>query len=265
MMLVEDRHNEIIELLERHTMLGIQELCDTLHVSAATMRRDLTRMQELGLIKRMHGGAILTKPDDDSSAIIQSTETDKMLKYKQAIAEKAITMIKPGDTIFIDAGSTTELLATRFVDVQPISIITNSITIAHHMYTIRNGSSIFVCGGTLSEVSPEASIVGPLAEQMISQFRSNICFIGTSAIDIKQGLTDQHLLLARIKEKMITHSSKVVLVTDHSKFGKVKQAFICPLTQIDCIITDDQAPAEEVQQLRNMGIEVILARVALEE
>ncbi|TVY07333.1 DeoR/GlpR family DNA-binding transcription regulator [Paenibacillus cremeus] len=261
---MEERHSEIISLLQQQTMLGIQELCDLLHVSPATVRRDLTKMEDLGLIKRMHGGAILHH-SVDAGKPEPVRGGDPYLLQKLAIVEAACGMVQPGDTIFIDAGSTTELLAERLTSIQPISIITNSIKIAYQMFAARGGgSSVFVCGGTFSESDPQASIVGPLAEQMISQFRANICFVGTSAIDCKHGVTDPNLLIARMKEKMISHSSKVVLIVDHSKFGKVKQAFVCPLEHIHCVITDDLTTEEDVKHLRSLGVEVKVVNVGVE-
>jgi DeoR/GlpR family transcriptional regulator of sugar metabolism len=253
---VEERHKRIISLLEEHAVLNIHELCSMLEVSPATMRRDLTKMEELGIIKRMHGGAVLQNPSTAMARSEQPPSEDPNEMQKRLIAEAAFAMVQPGDTIFIDAGSTTEQMTHQLSTLSDISIVTNSIEIAYKLYKHRDRISTYVCGGTMSGTNPHASIVGPLAEQMISQFKANICFIGTQGIDLQHGITEPHLAIARIKEKMISNSFKVVLVADSSKIFTVKQAFVCPLERIDHFITDDRASAADIQAIRSLGIEV---------
>lgn len=258
---MEERHLEIVSLLGAHGLLNVHELCARVHVSPATMRRDLSKLEELGVIKRVHGGAVLRQSAASgdvgmAGAAGTAVPEDPYRRHKTAIAEAAFAMVKPGDTIFIDAGSTTEKMAPLLSTLSDISIVTNSIEIAYRLYAHRDRISTFVCGGTMSGINPHASIVGPLAEQMISQFKANICFVGTSGIDTQHGFTEPHLAIARIKEKMISNSSKVVLITDHSKFGKVKQAFVCPLERIDRLITDWEAPEKDLDFVRSIGVEV---------
>jgi len=93
---------------------------------------------------------------------------------------------------------------------------------------------------------------------MISQFRANIFFMGTSEIDLKYGITDPYVLSASIKYKMIENSSKVILVTDHTKFGRINKAFVCPLEKISHIITDTDAPSHDIKYLQQHGISVDL-------
>jgi DeoR/GlpR family transcriptional regulator of sugar metabolism len=252
------RHELMIELLQVHHMLTIPELSEKLHVSQATVRRDLELLESSGRIKRVPGGALSLQGLYASGDDQLSSERDPYLPYKQAIADAAVALVKPGDTIFIDSGSTNNEIAKRLAALSDISVVTNSVEIAH-FFIRRKDIATFICGGTMGEVEPYSSIVGPLAEKMILQFRANIAFIGTSGVHEKQGLTCSYLSVARIKQAMIENSAHTVLVTDHSKFGKVCKAFFCPLNEIDRIITDQQVSLRDLECLKENGVDVIQA------
>lgn len=250
----EKRQLLIIEQLRNHPFMKIEELCHTLHASPATIRRDLTDLEESKSIIRINGGAIINK--DQPSIPKETIQKVEFLDEKNRIAEEAISHVRAGDTIFMDTGSTNLIIADKLTKLSNITIITNSVSIAYKFIN-RKDLSVIICGGTLGEADPD-SILGPVAEKMISMFRANLCFLGTSGLHVKQGITDRYLGSARIKEKMIEHSTKVCLVTDHSKFGIVNTAFVCPMDNIHHIITDDMAPIEEVNYLISTGITVTL-------
>ncbi|SFJ80443.1 transcriptional regulator, DeoR family [Paenibacillus sp. UNC496MF] len=253
------RHLEIIDILKQKPYMTIEDLCRALDVSPATMRRDLTQLEESGDILRINGGAMIkpqagggTQPDGRGKA-------DPYEDEKLRIAQAAASLVKEGDTVFVDAGSTNQHIADRLAGKTNVTIITNSLEIAYRLNPVKEKQnlSVIICGGALGEANPD-SIVGPVAEKMISMFRANLAFIGTSAIDIRQGITDAYLASARIKENMIENANKVYLVTDRSKFGVINTAFVCPIEQIDHVITDLEAPAEDIRYLQNRGIAVTL-------
>jgi len=257
-MAVQERHSKLIRLLDEHQMLTIAEIAERLNISAVTVRRDIAKLDEEGLLRRVPGGALRVtghRPSPEPG-VIPSTSADPLLPYKRAIAEKAIALVKPGDTIFIDSGSTNNEIAKYLLSLSDISIVTNSIDIAY-LFISRQDISIYICGGTMGEVNPYSSVVGPLAEKMIQEFRANIAFIGTSGVHRTQGLTCSHPATARIKQTMIRNASRVVLVTDHTKFDRVYRAYFCGIDEIDQVITDRKAPEESIEFIRNSGIEVI--------
>ncbi|MBW7456925.1 DeoR/GlpR family DNA-binding transcription regulator [Paenibacillus sepulcri] len=252
------RHTEIIGILKHEPFKTIEELCSELSVSPATVRRDLTILEQSGDIVRINGGAIYKKKAEDGR-LDEKKPPLPFLNEKIRIAKAAAELVKDGDTIFMDAGSTNRQIAEHLVGKTNITVITNSLEIAYKLHSVKDKKdvSVVICGGTLGETNMD-SIVGPVAEKMISMFRANICFIGTSGIDIKQGVTDAYLSTARIKENMIEHSNKVHLVADHSKFGVITAAFVCSIDKIGHIITDNSAPEEDVRTLRSRGILVTL-------
>ncbi|MDF2724492.1 MAG: hypothetical protein K0Q59_4167 [Paenibacillus sp.] len=251
-----NRKAALLKRMESKPIVTVNEICDWLSISAATARRDLERMEREGYLRRMNGGAVLHSPQD-ADFYADDQPADPYLSYKKAIAKQAVTWIQPGDTVFMDSGSTNNQIAELLTMSENFSVVTNNIGIAYRL-SRRKKINVSVCGGTMGEAGPEDSIVGVMAEKMISQYRANLCFMGTSGIHIKHGITDPYLSAARIKSTMIQHSSKVVVVADHRKFGKMHKAFVAPLTDIHHIITDRAAPAEDVQALRAMGIGVTL-------
>jgi DeoR/GlpR family transcriptional regulator of sugar metabolism len=250
------RRSKILELMELKPAIMVNELSDLFKISAATVRRDLEQMEQEGLLRRINGGAV--RKEALVELPINEENVDSYWVYKAAIAKRAVQFIQPGDTIFMDSGSTNNIIADLLALYDHISVVTNSIEIAYKL-SRKKKITVSVCGGTMGEINPEDSIVGPLAEKMISEYRANVFFMGTSGIDLKHGITDPYISAARIKAAMIANSSRTILVCDHSKFGKINKAFISPLHNIHQVITDTKAPVEDVEQLRELGIEVILA------
>lgn len=253
------RHRVIASHLKEHTFLHINQLAELLEVSLPTIRRDLHEMEVGGHIQRVSGGALLkTAENRTESKSASMSNGDPFAAHKKAIAAQVLNWIRPGDTLFIDSGSTTSHVADLLANLKNITIVTNSIDIAYKCMR-KPELSVFVCGGTAEDVQSEAGIVGPLAEQMISQFRAGLCILGTAGVDPKQGITDPYLSVARIKEKMISYSAKRILVTDHSKFSKIHKAFVAPIDSFDCLITDWEAPEDQIEQVRLQGVQVNLA------
>lgn len=257
-MTAKSRHLELIQLLEEHEMLTIAEISEQLNISTVTVRRDIAKLDSEGLVRRVPGGALRAaeqRPVKENVAAQASA--DPFLPYKRAIAEAAVALVESGDTIFIDSGSTNNEIAKHLLTLSDISIVTNSIDIAY-LFISRKDISVYICGGTMGEVNPYSSVVGPLAEKMIQEFRANIAFIGTSGVHLTQGLTCSHPATARIKQAMIRNASRTVLVTDHSKFDRVYRAFFCSVDEIDLVVTDEKAPSEAIERMRASGIEVML-------
>ena len=255
-MTMQSRHSELIQLLDEHEVLTISEISEKLNISTVTVRRDIAKLNDEGLLRRVPGGALRAAEHRSVKDAPAKASADPLLPHKRAIAAAAVGLVKPGDTIFIDSGSTNNEIARYLLSFSDISIVTNSIEIAY-LFISRKDISVYICGGTMGEVNPYSSVVGPLAEKMIQEFRANIAFIGTSGVHRTQGLTCSYLSTARIKQAMIRNSSMSVLVTDYSKFERVYRAFCCGIEEINLVMTDRQAPSDSVAFIRAAGIEVM--------
>lgn len=244
------RRDDILALIQEYTFLTVENACDRLGVSPATVRRDFSEMERLGLVKRVTGGVIGKEiPNAKEPGVPNQSE-------KKRIAEKAVSFVSPGDTLFLDSGSTNLEIARLLSNHRDISVITNSISIAYLLESARNNISIFICGGNVSDGSHPTSIVGPAAEMMISQFRANIFFMGAYSVHTEFGVTDPYVLASSIKRKMIQCAIRTILVADHTKFGKLDKSVVCSLDQVDRVITDDKVDGEVVKSLNACGCAV---------
>ena len=244
------RHEDILALIQEYTFLKVEDACSRLGVSPATVRRDFAEMEQLGLLKRVTGGAIGTEKQNAEEL------GNPNLSEKRRIAEKAVSLVSPGDTLFLDSGSTNTEIAKLLSTRRDISVITNSITIAYLLDHSPNNISVFICGGNIGDGSYPASIVGPAAEVMISQFRANTFFMGAYSVHPEFGVTDPYVLAAGIKRKMIQSATRTILVADYTKFGKTSKSVVCSLDQVDRVITDDKVDGEVVKILNAYGCTV---------
>jgi DeoR family transcriptional regulator of aga operon/DeoR family fructose operon transcriptional repressor len=181
---------------------------------------------------------------------------------KIAIAHAAAALIKPGDTVAIDSGTTAAYLAYVLRDFNAITVISNSLQVLAQLYDVT-GIHLVSPGGTLSLEGMNAgggdlSFVGPVANTTLCSFRPNLAFISASGVSIADGLSNVGLFQAEIKRTLIDISEQAVLITDHTKFGQASGVIVASLERIDQVITDSQAPAQDVQKLRLMGISVTL-------
>lgn len=244
-----NRYDTIIQLLKTNGYLNVGELCDKLKVSPATIRRDLTSLEQKSLLKRISGGAILVR----TSVSRYDTPADPLIEEKKKIALQAVSYIEPGMTIFIDSGTTNNEIAKLFLDIHNIFVVTNSIHIAYLMYSNNKGSSVFVCGGN-DGLNGGASIAGSMMDTVISHFRADLFFMGASSIDLDFGVTDRYIPFANIKKAMMRCSAKTVLVAEHSKYGTINKAFVSDIDAVDRIITGSDLPEKYVRGLGEKGV-----------
>jgi DeoR family fructose operon transcriptional repressor len=253
-MFAEERKQRILAALLRKPAVRVTELERTLRVSAASIRRDLAELERTGLLKRTHGGAISVQ-----MAVIEPSLAEKEDRYqaeKIAIARLAAALIQRGDTIFLDAGSTTRQIARELRHHREITVVTNALNIAWELSSSE--LELLVTGGHVRRGI--LSQVGPLADQAIAAVHVDKLFLAANGVDLNRGVTTPNLLEAQTKRAMIERASEVILVVDHSKFGRVTFGQICGLDRVHRVITDDRLPAATVTALASLGVKVELAR-----
>ncbi|HHW13185.1 MAG TPA: DeoR/GlpR transcriptional regulator [Firmicutes bacterium] len=253
-MFPEERRQKLISALEEHYSMSVSGLAERLGVSEATIRRDLNELQKLGVIRRTHGGALLASPRK-----FEPTYTDKkdrFLVQKQKIGRVAAGLVEDGETVILDAGTTTLQMVRHLKEKKNITVITNALSIIEEMEA-NEELDLVVIGGRL-RFSTRA-LVGPMAEENLRNFHADKVFIAANGCTIKEGLTTPNLTEAYTKRAMVKAGSKVIAVLDHSKFGEVSLTTIAPLTEIDVIVTDDGIDKKLQKEMEQMGIEVIIA------
>ncbi|MFC4767968.1 DeoR/GlpR family DNA-binding transcription regulator [Effusibacillus consociatus] len=247
----EERKIKILEYVQQHSRASVQELCQSFEVSEATIRRDLKELEEAKLLRRTHGGAVSLQSVNFEPTFVE--KEDKFLKEKQAIARKAIEFIEEGDTILLDSGTTTLHLAKELKPLTRLTMVTNSIMIAHELEGVP-GIEVMMIGGTLRRET--LALVGPLAEQALNMIRVDKAFVAINGLDITEGLTTPNLLEAATKRKMIQSAKTVFLLADHSKVGKVAFAKVAEVQEIDKCISDNAMPVSVINQLEKLGVDV---------
>lgn len=233
-MLTEARHQYIIDQLQINTMVTVQALVNHLDVSESTIRRDLSLLEDEGQLIRVHGGAkrhyVLDKePSFQEKATIHQDE-------KLAIARYGASLVNKGETIFIDAGTTT-LAMIEFIQAEPALVVTNGIEQAALL--IDKGFETLILGGKLK--AGTKAIVGTTAFQQLKQYRFQKAFMGMNGIDVEYGLTTPDPEESAIKALMIQQANLAFVLADESKFGKVSFSKVANIDDAH-IITNQLAP-----------------------
>lgn len=252
-LLIGERHQLILEILSRDGRVLVSELSDSLGISPITIRKDLDHLEAQRLLQRTHGGAL---PSNGSTLVDPSVKEKEQhqTEEKRRIAAAAVALVKEGQCILLDSGTTVMAIARALRKFSNLTIVTNAANIAAELSD--TGFEIILTGGTLRKNS--LSLVGPLAEDVLKQIRADILFLGVDGFDPKVGVTTPNVLESRVNRAMVNASRKVVAVCDSTKFGRSSMALIVPPTAIHTVITDNQALGAHVKTLRSAGIEVLI-------
>jgi len=253
-MLIGERRQHVLKLVDRDGRVLVSELSESLGISPITIRKDLDYLEQQGLVQRTHGGALAPHNSTLIDLSLKSKESQQS-REKQAIAEAAASLVQEGQCILLDSGTTTTAVARALRRFRHLTIVTNAMNIAAELSD--TDFDIIVVGGNLRKNS--LSLVGPLAEDALRQIQADILFLGVDGFDVKTGVMTPSLLEARANRVMVAASRRVIPVFDSTKFERRSLALIIPPSGVHTVITDKNAPKDQVDALRAAGIEVILA------
>jgi len=247
-----ERKHRIEGYLQKVEFAALEELARHVGASVSTVRRDLTVLEAIGNLKRTHGGARLVEPRNDEFTF--SARDTHQLSEKEAIGKACAKLIRPNQSVIIDAGTTVYHVARHLEEKSP-QIVTNSLPVAN-LFAAANRVELLLSGGV---IYPRLGVlVGPLAVESFSRIHADVAVMSAGGITL-EGLTNSHGLLIDIQLAMIRAAAKVIMCLDHTKFGRRSVTPLCGLEPIDTIVTDSKSPPELVAQLRGKGIEVIVA------
>ena len=228
---INERRDEILKILGDRDYVTVEEFSRLLSVSAVTIRTDLTSLEESGLLMRTHGGAMKSSMKGEARLISNTMIENEM--EKKAIAEKAASLIKPGNTIIIDSGSTTIHLIEHLKG-KNITVVTNNLLVLEKLKS-EDDIKIIALGGSLRRES--MGTVGPLAEMAIKALNVDIYFMGAAAYN-RSSITSSDISESSLKRDMMDAADKVVFLADSSKFGKRAFSNICSWHDVDTFISD---------------------------
>ncbi|MBN1791952.1 MAG: DeoR/GlpR transcriptional regulator [Bacteroidales bacterium] len=247
--MLNERQSKILQLLDRDSQTSVRELAVLLGVSSVTIRQDLNFLEGEGLLKRIHGGAVMKDADDIANRL--GINYEKKLR----IARKVATYIHDGETILIESGSTNALLARELLK-KNVTIITTNVYIARQ-FRKKEQARIILLGGMYQHESE--SLVGKITRYCIDQINYDKAFIGVDGYTSKTGFTLRDLFRADISSYIIKKSKEVFVVTDSSKFGKSELTNICNACDIHHVATDSDLDKQFIREFRQAGIDLILA------
>jgi len=254
-MLNNKRQQRIFDELNDKEIVNVADLSEQFHASTMTIRRDLKYLEDMGIARRVHGGAVLIKPDITLPPFTE--RFDKCQQEKDSIAKAAMKLIRPDSVICLDAGTTSMAITDHIPEDIQLTIISSGIKTTAALCRFRNLDIIQV-GGLVHHSSFTVCGVS-LASDFISKFNADIAFISTRAIRPDAGTFESAMSLVDEKQAFAAIAKKVVVLADYTKFEGTSLLKALPLKDIDVVITDNKAPSDSIRQLREAGIEVIIA------
>lgn len=249
-----ERQQLIAEIVRKQRTATVEELSGRLGVSEATIRRDLEKLTGNGTVQRAHGGAIAVQTAEPEPPVLHRVSEHANLKRR--IGRAAAALIDDGDTVFIGSGTTTIEVAGYLEGKRELKVITNALNVANVLATMPTITTILV-GGVLR--NSEMSMIGYLAEQALADLSAHKVIMGIRALSIERGLSNELGVETSMDRAIVRCAPILILVADHSKLGKTAGVTIAPATAIHTLVTDTNAPADKVEELRQHGIEVLLA------
>ncbi|MBB6672788.1 DeoR/GlpR family DNA-binding transcription regulator [Cohnella nanjingensis] len=251
-MLVAERYEKIVELVNERGSIRVSELSELCQVTEETIRRDLDRLEQAGRLRRSHGGAVSVKDQHQQPEIPYFEREIVHAEEKKRIAQEAIGLIQPRDRILLDASSTAWYMAREMPDI-PLTVLTNSIKVAMEL-AAKEKIEVISTGGSLAQRS--LSFVGPLAERSLDAYHVDKAFLSCKGVHLERGISESNELQARVKHKMVGMADQVVVLADASKFGVQAFTHVSDLDGVGTIITDRRLPAETKRQFAERGIAV---------
>lgn len=252
-MLNEERRQKILTIISQDKKIRVRQISRKFQISEVTIRKDLEVLEKRGFLTRVHGGAIMNNRSVPDLALTEKEQINPDLKKR--IGKKAADMIEDGNVIILDSGSTTLQIAHQIKFKKNITVITNAVNIAAEL--AASDVQIILTGGTVREMS--FSLVGPFAEATLTNVTADKLFLGVDGIHFKYGLTTPNVLEARVNQLMISIAAQVVVVADSSKFGRRSLGFISPVNRVHTVITDNLLKPNDTKQLKEMGVNLVLA------
>jgi DeoR family transcriptional regulator of aga operon len=251
---LEERRQRIRGLLQERAQLTVAELARLFAVSAVTIRSDLAALDEIGALVRIHGGALPRRESDELPIDIKQS---LHRAEKVRIAAAAVELIRDGETIILDSGTTTAEIAKqiRGLKLGSLNVITNALNVAVLLASVAF-VNLVIPGGILRRRS--WSLSGPQAEKAIRELQADTLFLGVDSLDPEVGLMTPYVLEAQLNAQMIGIARKVIAVTDSSKLLRRNLSVISPVDEVDLLITDRKADAKCIEAIRGRGVEVKL-------
>ncbi|MCT8762766.1 DeoR/GlpR family DNA-binding transcription regulator [Glaesserella parasuis] len=248
-----ERRSDILALLQKTGSHRVEALSQHFGVSTVTIRSDLNVLEQQGYITRSHGFAVL-----NSRLMAELSIADKRNNYpelKQQIGHLAASLLKEGEKVILDSGTTTKAIVSAIGDLN-LTVLTNGLDVGMALVSCPN-VEVRMTGGVLRKNA--MSFSGVMADNNLQHYRFDKVFLGVDGFDLQKGVTTFNEQEAQLNRLMCDAADQVIVVTDSSKFGQYSHFVICQANQIDVLVTDNKIPLSYREYLENVGVQVLIA------
>jgi DeoR family transcriptional regulator of aga operon len=252
------RRDQMLAAIQERHFLHVRELSERFGISEVTVRSDLDLLASRGDVHRIRGGAI-PRAMPDRERPFEESQTS-FAEEKVAIGRAAAELARDGEALLIDVGTTTAAAARALSarsELDNVVVFTNGLKTALELEAGYPRITVVLLGGTLRPL--QHSLVDPLATVIVDQIRANTLFLGCNGVDVGAGITNMNLPEAEVKKRMIRAAGRNVVLADGSKIGRAELVQLCPLEDVDLVITGASADAAAVEALREAGCDVRIA------
>lgn len=246
MLFKEERLNEILNILHQYGYATVEYLANTIHTSPSSIRRDLTVLENSGIVKRSYGGATLILENNASPPFLLREQEKK--KEKHLVVKIASELLKEGDTIFMDASSTTMYLTDYLHHFENLTVITNNLKVASQLG--ETNVKVYCTGGYMSE--KPSVLTGPFAEEMIKSMHTDWAFFSTQRFSEDGIITDCYEAQTKIRSLMIKNAENKVYLCTANKMGTHSLFRQCDMNEIDYVISDKKLPETLMENFSNV-------------
>lgn len=248
-----ERRQEIVSRARQTGRVAVTELAHALAVTSETIRRDLSQLEQAGLLRRVHGGALPVERHTLEPEVLERAL--EMVSEKRRIAERAVDELPIDGTIFLDAGTTTGVLADVLPAGRTLTVVTHSLSIALTLAG-RPGYTVLTPGGEVRGAT--LATVGPWAEGRLRGIQTDVAFIATNGLSVARGLTTPNVVEAEVKRLIIQTARRVVLLADHTKINRDYFECFGALGDIDLLISDGAIDVAAIHELDAAGLATVL-------
>ncbi len=248
-----ERLRGILQSIEQRQRISINEICTQFAISEATARRDLETLCTLGKIERVRGGAIALQQSPPERPLLQREV--EQADEKERIGRAAAELIQDGESIFLGSGTTVFEIARHLHSRRDLSVFTNSISIINVL--ADTPQLTLVCLGGMVRAS-ECSLIGHFTEQALAEIQVDKVFVSARAVSIERGLTNDYLPETITDRAILKAGQEVILVADHTKFGRVSTVHLAPISRIGTIVTDRETPSDLICKFAELNIRTLV-------
>lgn len=257
----EERLAVIMEIIGEQKKVDVETLANRFGVTGATIRSDLRELHSRQLVRRTHGGAVLNTPEITAATgqpeLNYRERTTRNGVLKRAIGAAAASLVRSGDSILIDDGTTTIEVVRALSPNLDVTLLTNGIEICLELIR-HSGATAYSTGGKIDK--SDYSFYGRVAIEVTRSFSATMAILGASGVSIERGISTPTEEKAELKQEMIRRSERVIIVADHTKLDRTSFLEVCALDAIDILVTDDRLDDAFAMRLKERGVDVVVAQ-----